>query len=298
MKKYFRYIISIIVSINFVVAQVNEGTVEFNMGPHNALQVNLVDVDKKLVEVAWKKYTNQFGKPDKKKGEYITENVVMNGLTNPVDWFMKLDKNKKDILLQLCVISNDEFLSSSSQSSNYRVLEKYIKDFAYVVEKTKVTEEYEAEAKTLEKLQKKLKKLVSDYNSNVKSIEKNNKKINKAEKNKKSNLKEQSAVKGEIAQQGLVVEDIISKSSQAISEGNVSPEYEEANKDLLKLRKKLDKLVKNYDDDVKSVEKSIKKINKAEKDNKSNAKDQSKTKGKLSDQGKVVERLRKTLNSM
>lgn len=298
MKKYLKYLISIFISTSFIFAQVTEGMVEFSLGKHNSLQVNLIDVDKKLVEREWKQYTKAFGKPSKKKGEFITIGVNLNGLSNPVDWYMKLDKKKKNVLLQLCVISNEEFLSSANQSDNYQIIENYLENFVFVVEKAKVKAEFEKEKKALAKLQKELKKLNKNYNSNLKSIEKHTKKIKKDEKENKSNLKKQAETRESISEQGLIVEEILSNSSDPINEGEVSPEYEEANKKLLKLQKKLGKLVNQYGNNLKSIDKSIKKIEKAEKGNKSILKDQTKNKKKISKQGMVVEKLRKLLESM
>jgi len=298
MQKYLKYLISIFIFISFVIAQVTESMVEFSLGEHNALQMNLIDVDKKLVKDEWKQYTKSFGKLDKKKGEFITKGVILKGLTNPIDWYLKLDKNKKDILFQLCIISNEEFLSSSNQNNNYKVIENYLENFVFVVARAKVNEIFETEKKTLAKLQKELKKLSKDYDSKLKSAEKYTKKIKDAKKDNKSNLKKQAEIKEDITTQGLIVEEILSNPSDSIKEGEVSDEYEEGNNKLLKLQKKLEKLGGDYEDNLKSIEKSIKKIGNAKKDNKSNLKDQTKTKKQITEQGQIVENIRKRLESM
>jgi DNA-binding ferritin-like protein (Dps family) len=298
MKKYFKYLISTFILTSFIIGQVTESMVEFRMGKHNALRLILIDVDKKLVEGEWKLYTKSFDKPNKKKGEFITIGVNLNGLSNPVDWYMKLDKKKKNVLLQLCVISNEEFLSSSNQSDNYGIIENYLEKFVFVVEKVKVKEKFETEGKTLTKLQKKLKNLNKNYDSNLKSIEKHTKKIENAEKDNKSNLKKQAKTKDEISTQGLIVEEILSNPSGSINEGEVSPEYEEANKKLLKLQKKIEKLASDYESNLKSINKSLKKIEQAKKDNRSIIKSQKKIKEKISDQGEIVEQLREQLETM
>jgi len=298
MQKYLKYLISIFMFISLIIAQVTEGMAEFNLGKHNALRLNLIDVDKKLVEDEWKQYTKSFGKPDKKKGEFVTKGVILEGLSNPVDWYLCLDKKKKDVLFQLCVISNEEFLSSSNQNDNYKVIENYLKNFVFVVDKAKVNEIFEKEKETLAKLQKKLKKLSKDYDSNLKSAEKYAKKIKDDEKDNKSILKKQAEIKEDISKQGLIVEEILSNPSDSIKEGEVSDEYEEANNKLLKLQKKLEKLGDDYEDNLKSIEKSNKKIENAKKDNKSNLKDQTKVKKQITEQGQVVEDIRKQLESM
>ena len=298
MQKYLKYLISIFIFISFLIAQVTEGMAEFNFGKHNALRLTLFDVERKLVEDEWKLYTKTFGKPDKKKGEWLSKGVNLEGLSNTVDWYMKLDKNKKDIILKLCVISNEEFLSSSNQNGNYEVIEDYLENFVFVVEKAKVNEEFESEKKTLANLQKELKKLAGNYDSNLKSIEKYTKKIKSAEKDNKSNLKKQAEIKENISKQGLIVEEILSSPSDSTQEGEVSPEYKEANGKLLKLQKKLGKLGREYEDNLKTIDKSIKKIEKAERNNKSNLKDQAKIKKQITEQGQLVEKLRKQLESM
>ena len=298
MQKYLKYLINIFIFISFVIAQVTESMVEFSLGEHNALQMNLIDVDKKLVEDEWKQYTKSFGNPDKKKGEFITKGVNLEGLTNPIDWYLSLDKNKKDILFQLCIISNEEFLSSTNQNDNYKIIENYLKNFVFVVDRAKVNEIFEAEKETLAKLQKELKKLSKDHDSNLKSTEKYAKKIKDTEKDNKSTLKKQAEIKKDISKQGIIVEEILSNPSDSIKEGEVSDEYEEANKKLLKLQKKLEKLGDDYEDNLKSIEKSIKKIENRKKDNKSILKDQTKTKKQITEQGQVVENIRKQLELM
>jgi DNA-binding ferritin-like protein (Dps family) len=298
MQKYLKYLISIFIFISFVIAQVIESMVEFSLGEHNALQMNLLVVDKNLVEDEWKQYTKSFGNPDKKKGEFITKGVNLEGLTNPVDWYLKLEKKKKDVLFQLCVISNEEFLSSSNQNDNYKVIENYLKNFVFLVDRAKVNEIFETENETLAKLQKELKKLSEDYNSNFKSAEKYTKKIKDDEKDNKSILKKQAEIKEDISKQGLIVEEILSNPSDSTKEGEVSDEYEEANTKLLKFQKKLEKLGDDYEDNLKSIEKSIKKIENTKKENKSNLKDQTKTKRQITEQGQVVEDIRKQLESM
>ena len=298
MKKYFNYSLLVLLLTSFALSQVNEGMAEFNIGNHNALRLTLFDVEKKLIEDEWKLYTKSFGKIDKKKGEFITKGVALEGLSNPVDWYMKLDKKKKNILLQLCVISNEEFISSSNQSNNYRIIENYLEYFIFVIEKAKINEQFKAEKKTLAKLQKEFKKLEENYNSNINAIEKYTKKIGNVEKDNKSNLKKQTKTKDAISAQGLVVEEIISNPSTSTSDGEVSPEYEDANKKLLKLQKNLEKLIDDYSDNLKSINKSSKKIEKSKKDNQSNIKNQKKTKYKISDQGQTVEQLRKQLETM
>ena len=298
MEKYLKYLVGIFMFISIIIAQVTEGMAEFNLGEHNALQLNLIDVDKKLVKDEWEQYTKSFGNPDKKKGEYITKGVNLEGLTNPVDWYLSLDKNKKDVVFQLCVISNEEFLSSSNQNDNYKVLEKYLENFVFVVDRAKVNEIFEKGKETLAKLQKEFKKLSKDYDSNLKSAQKYYKKIKDDEKDNKSNLKKQAEIKEDISKQGLIVEEILSNPSESIKEGEVSDEYKEVNNKLLKLQKKLGKLGDDYEDNLKSIEKSNKKIENAKKDNKSNLKDQTKTKKQITEQGQVVEDIRKQLESM
>jgi DNA-binding ferritin-like protein (Dps family) len=305
MQKYLKYLTSLFIFISFLIAQVTEGMVKFNLGEHNALKLRLIDVDKKLVEREWKLYTKPYGKIDKKKGEWLTKGVNLEGLSNTVDWYMKLDKNKKDIIIKLCVISNEEFLSSSNQSGNYEVIENYLKNFenylknfVFVVEKAKVNKEFESEKKALASLQKKLKKLSGNYANSLKSIEKYTKKIKSAEKGNKSNLKKQAEIRENISKQGLIIEEILSNPSDSIQEGEVSLEYKEANEKLLKLQKKLGKLVDDYEANLKTIDKSINKIEKAEKGNKSNLKDQTKTKKQITEQGQLVEKIRKQLESM
>ena len=51
-----------------------------------------------------------------------------------------------------------------------------------------------------------------------------------------SNLKKQTEKRENISKQGIIVEEILRNPSDSIQEGEVSPEYEEANKELLKMQ--------------------------------------------------------------
>ena len=292
MKKYFTCVLTVFITISALFAQVTEGIVEFNFGEHNALQINLNDVDKKLVEDAWKDYNKPLGDTDKKKGEFITKGVNLEGLSNPVDWFMHLDKEKENILLQLCVISNDEFISSTNQDSNYNVITTFLESFSYEVDKAKAKKEYEDEMDALSKLQKKLKKNNKKYKNAVDDIKKHTKNIEKTEKENKSNIKEQSKLSGKISAQANFVDDLLK------DKGEESEEYLKEFKNLSKSREKLEKTVKSHEKNIKDMNKSSKKIKDAKKDSKSLKKDEKDLKDKISEQGEKVEAARKFFESM
>lgn len=298
MNKYLKYLSSLILVVTFSFSQVGEKTVEFKFGAHNAFYILLSDVDKNLVEDEWKAANKNFGKTDKKKREFINKEVNLEGLSNTVDWYMKLDKKKGGVELQLCVISNDEFVSSSNQPENFAVISSFLSDFAYSVEIARVRVEYEDEKKELEKLQKSLKKVNNNIEKNNDLVNKHNKKIKKANKDIESNLKKQTELNEEIAMQSTVVENLL-------VDGEIPPEdsagyeqFSDANDNLQKVQNKLEKLVKDYDGLLKDIEKSTKKVQKGEDDLKSNAKEIDKLKKKISKQGKMVESIHKKLQSM
>ena len=127
--------------------------------------------------------------------------------------------------------------------------------------------------------------MIADVENKTKNIED----VLKKARTDSMKLKENLIKKREEKIEGLILEEIISNPSTSISDGEVSPEYEEANKKMLKLQKSLEKLAGDYSDNLKSINKSSKKIEKAKKNNQSNIKNQKKTKSKISDQGKLVE---------
>lgn len=298
MLKHLKYFVVLIISTSISFSQIIEKPVEFSMGEHNTLVITLVDVDKNLVEDEWKAANKIFGKTDKKKGEFINRNVNLAGLSNPVDWYLQLDKKKGDVFLQLCVISNEEFLSSSNQVANFEVVSNFLNDFAYKVEIAKVSEKFEDEKKELAKLQKSLANTNKDIVKNNDEIDKNNKKIEKSNKDIKSNLKKQNETKIAIEEQSLVVGNLLEDSSVPSEESKKYKEFEKENDSLHKLQKKLEKLVGDYDGLLKTINKSTNKIEKAQKDNKSDKKELDKLKNKISKQGETVEKIRRQLESM
>jgi len=298
MNKYSKFFISLLILLSLSFSQVSEKMVEFKFGEHNALTITLNDVDKDVVQDVWKDVNKPLGKADKKKGEYITTEVKLEGLSNPIDWYVKFDKSKGDIELALCAISKDEFISSSNQPENFAVISKFITDFAYKVEKTKVRTKLEKEKKELEKLQKDLKKATGNIKDNNDDIDKHTKRINKSNKEIDTNLKKQNDLNSQIAAQGLVVEGLLVDGAVPAEESNEFETFEKENDSLQKLKKKLEKVSDDYDDLLKTIEKSTKKIEKAQKDNKSESKKVDKLKKKISKQGELVESIRRQLEAM
>jgi len=294
----FKYLLVSILLFSFANSQVVEKNIEFKIGEHNSLVIKIYDVDKKLVEDEWKSFNSKFGKTDKKKGEFINKKVVLEGISNPMDWYMKLDKKKGDVDVQLCVISKEEFLSSSNQEGNFIIVSKYLNDFSYSVEVAKVQAKFDDEKKELEKLQKSLKKKNNDIGKNNDTIDKHNKKIDKANKSIESNLKDQKKTNKEITEQRITVEKLLVNGNVPTEDSGDYKKFEKENDKLLKLQKKLEKLIKDYDGDVKTIDKSTKKVEQAIKDNKSDKKDVEKLKDKISKQGKLVESIRRQLESM
>lgn len=298
MYNYLKYLFYITIITTIAFSQVGERTIEFNFGERNAFYLVLNDVDKNLVEDVWRSTNKNFGKTDKKKGEFLNEGVALNGLSNPVDWYMKLEKQKANVEIQLCVISNDEFVSSSNQPENAAVISTFLSDFAYTVQVAKVQAEYDKEKKELEKLQKSLKKVNGDIEKNNDLVDKNNKKIKKANKDIESNLKKQSELSEEITVQNTLVNNLLIDGAVPTENSVEHEKFSEENDKLGKKQNKLEKLVKDYDSLLKDIEKSTKKINKAEGELKSDAKEVDKLKKKIAKQGALVETIYKKLQAM
>jgi hypothetical protein len=298
MNNYLKYIIGISLIITIPLAQVTEKTFEFNFGERNAFYLLLKDTDKSLVEDEWKSTVEKFGKVNKKKGEFINNDILLEDLSNTVDWYMKLEKQKGDIELYLCVISNNEFMSSHNQPDNFMIISKFLSEFAYTVDVAKVRAEYNKENKDLEKLQKALKKVSSNIDKNNDLINKHNKKIKKANKDIDSNLKKQDEINEEISVQRTIIEKFIVDGKIPNEESSEYESFNSENDLLQKLQKKSEKLVNDYEGLLRDIEKSTKKINKAENELKSDSKEIEKLKKKIAKQGKLVESIYKQLQSM
>ncbi len=295
MEKYLKYFIGILILFSFSLSQVTESIEKFSVGTHNALQIKLIDAEKKFVEDQWKNYVKSKGTTKKKKGEFKSTDIDLYGLSHPVYWYTKFNKDRNDIILSLCVVSNEEFLSSLNQSDNFAVIEDFLIKFTFVVEKAKTEIEFEEGSKKLTKLQNELKKLNKNYAKNTKLIDKSEKKIKKLTKENDSNLSKQEKYREQISKQQLTLKDYISSSSDSLETDTESKNFEDENIKLLKNQKKLEVLVGDYEDNLKSINKLSRKIEEAKEDNQSIIKKQEKIKEKISGQGKSVEQIRKQL---
>ena len=215
MVNHFRFVVIICMMFSLASGQVGTKKSEMSQGKFDALVMTLVDVDKDLVEDTWKEYTANFGKTKKKKKEFITNDIKIDGLSNdnPVSLYLKLKKDRKNVSLLLWVKGVDGFLSASENKNDLKVMESFLADFQISLSKAILRDEFENASDKLKKLQKNLQKTIDSYSDNIKDIEKANKKIKKTEKENESLLKEQETLKTKITEQGMLVEELRNKVS-------------------------------------------------------------------------------------
>jgi chromosome segregation ATPase len=103
------------------------------------------------------------------------------------------------------------FVSSSSNNSEARGVQTFLKDFWVIARKKVISKELEVEEKKAKQLAKDLEKLADKKKDNEAEIEKCKKKISELENSNVTNLKDQDAKKAEIELQKRNIQAVIDR---------------------------------------------------------------------------------------
>lgn len=296
MKKTLLVITSLI-SLNALNAQeiaVRESSENFSTGSQNAAVTTIYENKADDVMSEWKKVLKDFKyeKINEKGKELFGDNIVIKDWgNNSADFYAKFeeDKKAKTVKMSVAVDLGGAYLKSSSDNEKYKFLEKMVKDFAVRITKEPITQAVKVNEKAFAKLEDQQKDLEKDKAKLNETIEENKNKISKAE---------QGIIEKDIALIKKKSEVDIQKKVVETSAGAVSEQAKSSKKILEKLEGQLSDIEKDKKGLKGDIEDYKKKIKKAEKNLKENEENQVKKKAEIDTQKKVVEEVKKKLESI
>lgn len=214
MKKLF-VIISVIAIPLFMKAQktvVKEEHEKIGGGKNSALVVMIYEAEESSVLKAWKSLMKDYGgKVSSKDGVFADNATISDMSSNTVDVYATTDKTDKGIKLAVAFDLGGIFVSSSEKSSEYKVAEKIVKNFAIDISKKAVSEKLEKARDIQEDYESELSDLVKKKEKLEKSIEEYKSKIADAEKDIEYNKVDQEKTTKLIETQKVTVEEIQKK---------------------------------------------------------------------------------------
>ena len=212
LKKVLAAVFILTLGVSLLPAQVlvSEGVNQMSLGDHNALSVVLAGMSDKLVENSWKDYLTQYGKTKKSKGEWVTENVVLNSkiMFDYLNLFAKIDESEEGTTLTVWFDLGGTFLASTLEPEKYAAAEEFMEEFISKVSKDKDAEDFTVAQVKLRKLQSRLEKLSSKYRSYEDEIRKAENKLANARQNMQENLLEQTEIQGQIYDQNMAIQEM------------------------------------------------------------------------------------------
>jgi hypothetical protein len=195
--------------VNAQEIKVKEEKEKINGAINPVLTVIVYGAEESTVEKAWKNLMKDYNAKVSTKDGVFADNAMIKDLSeNTVDIYAFTKKTDEGIRLVVGVDLGGIFISSSSKSAEYKVMEKIIKNFAIEATKNAIQEKADAAEKVQKKLEGSYDDLVKKNEDLHKDIEEYKNKITKAEKDIEDNLKEQETAKKAVETQKNTVEQI------------------------------------------------------------------------------------------
>lgn len=194
----------VLLAVNGAFAQysikVKESREDIGGGNNKCLIVNIYETTTNDVENAWEKMMKSYDAKVISKKEIFADNALIKDLTNnTVDVYAKCNKQSdNEIQFIVAVDLGGAFLNSSDHSSQFKTMERLVKDFAKKATLDGLENKVKEQQKIFEKRTKEMEGLVKDKEKLEKDIENYNDKIKKAEDDIKKNLDNQSAKQKEV----------------------------------------------------------------------------------------------------
>jgi peptidoglycan hydrolase CwlO-like protein len=181
---------SAIVSFSFAQeVKLDEKSVSFNNGSHNAIVVTIPYATKDVVEKELKSEMKDWGgKFESTKGEYIAMQTTMKAMGEKhFDGYAKIIESGDVIQVAFAVDLGGAYLSSSEHGAQYKVIKERAQKFGVKAANEGVAIELAAEAKILKDMEKEKSDLEKSIESSKKDIEDYKQKIAEAEQKIKDN---------------------------------------------------------------------------------------------------------------
>lgn len=192
---------------------VSEENINFSVGSKNSIVVNIPHSNIDFVEKAIKKELKDWdGKYNSSKNEFTSVQAKLKEMGDkPFDVYAKIISSGDNIKVAFAIDLGGAFLSSDQHASQFKEMREIIRKFALQTAKDCVEEEYKAESRKLENLEKDQKDLEKEKESLLNSIDEYRKRITEAEKKIEENMTNQSTKKSEISNQSQKVKEIEKK---------------------------------------------------------------------------------------
>ncbi len=212
---YFLTLVLLIIGLNSNAQDIQPQNRTMSMGSHPGYYVDIEGAEKKNVEKLWKDYLKEYSKKvKKKKREYYTEQAripIVNGSAE-LTVYSEIEEGRDLTTLYTWVdLGGGVFMNEEDHGRQVDGFFQFLEDFYLIVEKDVIKRELEQQEKSLEKLNKEMKKLVDKNEDYHNEIAKAQEKIRKAEENIERNLNEQNDMQVEIQRQQKKIDQIIEK---------------------------------------------------------------------------------------
>ncbi len=209
MKKLFTLLL--LASSMFAQSQeinVKEDNEKINGSSNSVLTVIIYETDDNTVEKQWKSLMKDYNAKVSTSKEIFADNALIKDLSaNTVDIYAITKKSDENVKLIVGVDMGGIFLSSE-KSTEYKVMEKIIKNFAIELTKNAIQEKLDAAEKEQKKRENTYNDLVKENKSLNKDIEDYKSKISKAEQDIITNEKDQKTAKNASEEQQKAVDAI------------------------------------------------------------------------------------------
>lgn len=193
--------------------QIDEKSVTFNSGSHNAIVVTIPYASKDVVEKELKSEMKDWGgKFESTKGEYIAMQTTMKAMGDKhFDGYAKVIESGDVIQVAFAVDLGGAYLSSNEHSAQYKVIKEKVQKFAYKTANEGVAVELAAEAKILKDMEKEKSDLEESIKDSKHDIEEYKKKISEAEQKIKENENALSTKTSDISKQNSKINEVEKK---------------------------------------------------------------------------------------
>jgi len=215
MKKFIFIICSSLILTTLTLAQhtikVRELKENIGNGTHPCLSVTIYETTTEAIEKSWEKLMKSYDGKISSKKEIFADNVLIKDISNnTIDVYAKcIPKNENEIEFLVAVDLGGAFMNSSDHSSQFKTMEKIVKNFAKQTTLEGIDNKINNQQKVFDKRVKEMKNLKKDKEKLEKDIENYKEKIKKAEEDIKKNLDDQASKQKEIDTEKAKLDEII-----------------------------------------------------------------------------------------
>jgi hypothetical protein len=189
-------------------SQATEINLQMSQGVQSGISVNIPEIESKVIERIWKRYTKGYGKlvKVKKSNEQLLQNASIPSIygDNKMDVYSLIENNMITVFFDL----KEGYINSKDHPDKFAAAKDFLEQFSFEVQREVVKEELEKEQDGMKKLNHKMSDLIKDHKEYLQDIEDAKARIKKAENNIIQNEKEQEQMKAGISDQSKVLERV------------------------------------------------------------------------------------------